>query len=137
MCERAGLQLADAVFGAEAAIQGRDVFVDDRVDCRLAGVDAGSPVGAEHVVVQVAIAKVAERDDPGIRESRFERRAALGEELRQPADRQADVVLDADPLVPLRLGGLDLGFTNAALMMVLATTAIAGGVLEVVISSTK
>jgi F-type H+-transporting ATPase subunit a len=32
-------------------------------------------------------------------------------------------------LVPLRVGGLDLGFTNAALMMVLATAAIAGGLL--------
>jgi len=32
-------------------------------------------------------------------------------------------------LVPLRLGGLDLGFTNAALMMTLATAAIGGGLI--------
>lgn len=32
-------------------------------------------------------------------------------------------------LVPLRLGGLDLGFTNAALMMMLATATIGGGLI--------
>lgn len=32
-------------------------------------------------------------------------------------------------LVPLRVGGLDLGFTNASLMMVLATAAIGGGLI--------
>ena len=31
--------------------------------------------------------------------------------------------------IPFRVGGLDLGFTNAALMMMLATAAIAGGLI--------
>ncbi|UZF90316.1 F0F1 ATP synthase subunit A [Bosea sp. NBC_00550] len=32
-------------------------------------------------------------------------------------------------LIPLRLGGIDMGFTNAALMMALATVAIGGGLI--------
>ena len=32
-------------------------------------------------------------------------------------------------LIPLRLGGIDMGFTNAALMMALATVTIGGGLI--------
>src|SRR5665213_31339 len=83
--EFVALRLADAVLGAETAIVPRDKIVEhrrhQRVEERCVDVD-----WQQRVEVQVAVADVAETDNPRSRKSGFERRAGIGDECRNAAD---------------------------------------------------
>ena len=87
--------------------QRADRVVDDRVDrvlVRVAGSRApSSPAGGLHVVVQVAVAEVAEVDQPRRRGSaRCSAASVRCDEVGDRRDRQRDVVLDVRPFLGLR-----------------------------------
>ena len=98
---------ADTVFGGYRAAAGEDVFVNDGVDGVFIGVGVvACRGGQEGVVVQAAVAEVAEEDDVDARERLAQRGAAAADKFGDALDGQGDVVFDAD--AETALGGGDV-----------------------------
>ena len=105
MRQLAALELADAVLGADAAAERIDDVVHNAVDLGLSrhefGVLAGFRFGL--VVVQVAVADVAEGDDTDARVGRLQGCIGALDEFADARDRHGNVVLDTESLDLLRL----------------------------------
>ena len=111
--EFVALEAADAVFGREGAAQGVEQVVDARVDRAFpAGqeVSGGYAGGGHDVVVQVAVAPVAEVDRAGAGHQGLHGGIGLGDEGGDAGDGQGDVVLDVQAVAGL---GQRDGFAQA------------------------
>src|SRR3989338_8361431 len=100
------LELTQAMFGADAAIESRDNLVHKAIhfmlmlsnECRvLRGIRHG------RVVVNIAVADVAKGDAAYAGEGAMQRGIGLRDEFRDAADRHRDVVFDADTVDSLCL----------------------------------
>ena len=100
------LERADAVLGRDRAAAARHGVVDERLTAaswRRRNSAASSPSGRLHVVVQVAVAQVAEVHQPRRREgARCSAASVRGDEVGDRRHRQRDVVLDVRAFLGLR-----------------------------------
>ncbi|KAF4529848.1 hypothetical protein B566_EDAN018343 [Ephemera danica] len=96
---------ADAVLGREAAAEALHLVVNDAVRLLFMRLQVGPPAITHwplHVVVQVAVAQVAEVHQPGIGQGACEQGVGLLHEGGDGGNRQGNVVLDV--VAVLRLG---------------------------------
>ncbi len=95
----AALRAAEAVLGRDRAAERIGSLVHLPGDLRPPALEVGlaHALGRQHVVVQVAIADMAEGHDPEAGKGRLQRRRAACQEVRQGRDRQGDVVCQAGP----------------------------------------
>ena len=102
------LQRADAVFGRNRTAKAVDLVMHDAVDRILVGQEiAVRHAGRRrHVVVQVAVAQVAEAHELAAGEGRCQGRIRDGDEIGDAGNRQRDIVLDV--LARLRLRQRDV-----------------------------
>src|SRR5690606_23569594 len=108
MMEGMALELADAVLGADAAAV-LSHFRKNRVGHRPFPLGRPAPVGAcrtRHVVMQVAVAKMAEYEKPAVGRHRAQPLLSGFKELRNALDRQRNVVFEVGTVGSLCLGDL-------------------------------
>src|SRR5690606_25568335 len=105
MSELLALEAADAVFGADAAVHGGDDAVNRVIELAPARQVLG-PVHAYRlgdVVVDVAVADMAERAGTGTGDRLLDHRIRLLDEIGYAGDGNGDIVLDAAAFRYLRL----------------------------------
>ena len=98
-----GFQATEAVFGGDGAVVAGDDVVDDLRALLPAGEEGFQITAqrAQHVIVDVAVADVAEGADTGPGVEAFDGGGRLLEEVGDAGERDGDIVLPAPSLGPL------------------------------------